>query len=278
LHIYLFGDIKQLPAVKDSPLYSNKQKSPLAKQGKHTFNSMQRAFILNTCHRQHDHQFLDILDHISDGTVTREDYDLLSVRFSHNLEETEKYSFKDAIRLYATKVEVDEFNLEKLSNLIDLDTNQLNPVARIPARHNCLAAKNASADEADGLESVLYLAKGCKIMLHQNLWTSKGLINGAFGRVVNILYEKDKEPPNDAPRIILCEFDDYTGSSLIPGSKIVPIKAELVTFQNINNVTCSRYQFPLCLAYACSVHKSQGMTLDKVYLSNMSAIKCFYFR
>lgn len=49
-----------------------------------------------------------------------------------------------------------------------------NPVLHCKAKHNCAKAKNAKADDAEGLEKVILLAEGAKVMLTCNLWTSKG--------------------------------------------------------------------------------------------------------
>ena len=47
------------------------------------------------------------------------------------------------------------------------------------AKHNHKEAQKAKSDDADGLENEVLLAEGAKVMLTCNLWTSKGLVNGA---------------------------------------------------------------------------------------------------
>lgn len=259
LHVLLLGDIKQLAPIKDNAFFSKRQQTLIGKEGKRIIDNFQRAFFLETCHRQQDGKFLEVLDNVSEGKTSLSDYNYLTSRFSLNVSLKERDSFLDAIRLFATKLEVRSYNLEKLSELKEPD-GQNAPVLKLQAKHNCSAAKTGSTEDAEGLEKVLYLAKGCKIMLRANLWTDKALCNGTVGKVHDIIYDST----GDLPSVILCEFDSYEGPSLIPGKKIVPIKPILRSWTDSKGNNCSRYQFPIVLCYACSIHKSQGITLDRV--------------
>jgi ATP-dependent exoDNAse (exonuclease V) alpha subunit len=176
----------------------------------------------------------------------------------------EEKSFDDVIRLFSTKDEVQQYNNFKLMNMKDGDGN-LVPIARVPAKHQGSKASTVSAEKANGLESVLYLARGTRIMLRTNLWVKKGLVNGAMGSVVDILYVNGNEPSNDAPSILMCKFDNYYGPGIGPDN-LVPIAPVVKTFTNSNGDQCSRQQFPVVVCYGCSIHKSQGLTLSKVKL------------
>jgi len=161
---------------------------------------------------------------------------------------------------------VEEKNLEKLGNLRCGISKDPVPIPCIPGKHNSLTAKNGSVDVAEGISSVLYLAKGCKIMLKSNLWTEMGLVNGAIGTVVDFVYNYGECSPNDSPRVILCNFPSYKGPCLDDcGLKnVIPLPAISKTWKSGNGASCTRIQFPITLAYACTIHKAQGLTLPQV--------------
>ena len=91
------------------------------------------------------------------------------------------------------------------------------------ARHS-RGAHAISSDNMGGLEPIVYLAKGAKVMLTMNLWTDVGLCDGALETVIDFIYSEEQQPPC-LPICVLVQFDEeYKGpsvSSTIPN--LVPI-------------------------------------------------------
>lgn len=99
-------------------------------------------------------------------------------------------------------------------------------------------------------------------MLTKNVWQSKGLYNGALGTVRAILCV-DGQQQEGLPRAVLVEFDDYIGPSIVPENNIVPIVPETIPFDPRSGKTGNIRQLPLVLGWAITMHKSQGLTLNR---------------
>ena len=158
-----------------------------------------------------------------------------------------------ALHLIPTVEAVVEYNVAKLQA-----SGQ--PIATIKAVHTGPNAAKAPANDAGGLEAVVCLATSARVMLTSNLWVDVGPVNGAMETVQAICY-RTRGPP-DLPAVMV-RFDSYSGPSFPDGT--VPI-TPLRRCWSSSGGQCSRLQLPLKLAWAVTIHKSQGLTLDNVVI------------
>jgi len=259
--IILVGDPGQLPPVADKPLYHSKPSCLLQEQGYlayFMFNTVVKLTInqrVQGCTPEQA-QFRDLLERLRTGDCNQDDWNLLLSRQPSMVKDIA--NFKDAVRLFYSNDEVANYNFEKLSALN-------HPIATINAVHSSNIAKKSTPDEMSGLEPVIFLAKGAHVMLTMNLWTDAGLCNGATGTVLDLIYATNQQPPN-LPIAVVVKFNDYRGPSItndIPGC--VPICPITVSSNGFGGVH-ERQQLPLKLAWAMTIHKSQGLTLTKAWI------------
>ena len=144
------------------------------------------------------------------------------------------------------------------------------PMAPVRAKHNDSEARKASSSTAQGLSAKTLLAKGSEMLLTVNLWNEVGLTNGTKCTVKYIIYAKDKygnqRKPPEVPDMVLVHVPQYEGPSFLDEPKIVPV-VPMERSWTSNKKTYTRTMIPLLPAYAMSIHKSQGMTLDKVRIN-----------
>jgi ATP-dependent DNA helicase PIF1 len=98
----------------------------------------------------------------------------------------------------------------------------------------------------------LELKKGALVMLTINISVENGLCNGSQGIVVG--------------------FDDVDGSPIVKftNRKVCTIRAN--GYQNHEYPTHVIHQVPLCLAWALTIHKTQGATLEQIEVDIGSSV------
>ena len=133
-----------------------------------------------------------------------------------------------------------------------------------------------SRSETGGLDYHILIKEGCRVMLTTNIDIADRLINGQMGTVIKIGLNEKTQKPN----IVYIKFDDSDAgknavtkhsNSFARDNNVVPIKPVLTKIKirpgKPSSPEIQRTQFPLTLAYACTVHKVQGLTLKKVVIS-----------
>ncbi|KAK3929432.1 ATP-dependent DNA helicase PIF6, partial [Frankliniella fusca] len=168
-------------------------------------------------------------------------------------------SFNHAVHLFQYVKETEACNKRKLLELG-------RPIIKIEAKNNNSYAKCSSDDLACNLQNYLEIAIGARVMLRSNLWTEGGLVNGCVGYVEDVIFCDELD--SASPSFIFVKFESYYGPTLENGC--VPI-TRIMKSWSVNNIHCTRFQFPLTLAYAITIHKCQGLTLRRMVLHFDSA-------
>ena len=259
--LILTGDPGQLPPVADKPLYHAKPSNDVGEQGYQAYHMFDKVVKLTVNQRvqgmtTEQVNFRDLLLRLRKGESTVDDWKLLLTRQPSNV--TNLCDFEDATRLFYSNEQVANYNHEQLTKLD-------HPVAHINARHSSALAKKISSDDFSGLEPLVFLAKGARVMLTMNLWSSVGLCNGATGTVVDIIFQNNHQPP-DLPIAVMVEFENYRGPVFDENRPMcIPICPITVSSQTEIGIH-ERQQLPLRLAWALTIHKSQGLTLPKAWI------------
>lgn len=289
--ILLFGDFGQLPPVMDKPLYkpeASLAQDGLSEQGRRVYEAITQSVTLETIFRQQGQDpkavaFRQALLHQREYQIQEDDYKLLQTRSWDKLSAEERTNFSMELHLLPTHALKDAFNGLRLASL-----NK--PVVKCKAKHSGVGAKQASDDDAGGLEKTVLLAEGARVMVTRNLWTSHGLVNGAQGTVRKIIYDPTATPGEDLPAVVLVQVNGYTGMSTLQSHAVgvlikssfdsgpacpsvggvedqclVPIVPATSQWE-ANGQQCSRRQLPLALAFGITIHKSQGLTLERAVI------------
>jgi ATP-dependent DNA helicase PIF1 len=240
------GDFLQLPPVAQR----GNQKS-FCFESEAWKRTMDASVNLQFVYRQRDALFVRILEEMRQGVCSEGSIDILSkrvVRFNGGGGDDDQDQNRDdqadikATKLFSLNRDVDRINEEELDKLIGE-----NVMFQAVDRGNCQywpqLKQNAAPD-------FLNLKVGAQVMLTINLDTDQKLCNGSRGVVVR--FEYDKETRENVPVVkFVCGKE----------SEVEPHKWKVVVE---GKVLASRTQIPLKLAWALSIHKSQGQTLDKV--------------
>jgi len=244
VRLLLFGDLHQLPPVVQEAEVAEHLESnfggpfffdvPALRDGAGT-----ALLELKQVFRQDDAQLIGVLDRIREGEADESDLELLNDRVSpiRTLGEGEQF-----VILTPTNAAANRINAAYLDAL--------------PGRAYAYEAGVTGdfSDSAQPTDSPLLLKAGAKVILLRND-PDRRWVNGTISRVSRlddkrVWVEVDGKEHEVEPAAWENRRYAYDQSA----QKIVETVAG--TFK----------QFPLRLAWALTIHKSQGLTLDKVYI------------
>lgn len=248
LQVILVGDFFQLPPISRRDGYDRgkiqeaMQEKIFVEQAKPQFAFSSSAWntlnpvvcYLSEQHRQDDGAFLEFLSAIRSGAVSERHRVLLSSRFAASVK-------NDTTELYSHNIDVDRINERELSKLPGgaalFSMESRGPENFVLAlKRGCLSPETLS------------LKVGARVMFTKNDVMAHKYANGTLGIVVG--------------------FSKETGSPLVKtnGGRTVSAEPEEWSFQDGGKILARLIQIPLRLAWAITVHKSQGMSLDGAHM------------
>ncbi len=241
VQVVLFGDLHQLPPIIDRELaehFNEFYQTPYFFSANVFKEDRFNFFCLKKNYRQREHEFLSLLNKIRTKTVSDTDLRLLNTRVDY----THSDQWAASITLVPTNATANAINLDRLHNL--------------PGREFLYEAEIEGDFDAPSYptETHLKLKVGAQVLMIKNDPEHRW-VNGNIGEVIELRHDSIKvrigHGVHDVGRMtwekIKYRHDDET-------KKIV------------SYVVGSFEQFPTKLAWAITIHKSQGLTFDRIVL------------
>ncbi|XP_066926640.1 uncharacterized protein [Clytia hemisphaerica] len=250
--LLLIGDFFQLPPIKQNSIYKTKLD--------YAWEEF-RLYELDEIVRQSgDSEFAALLNRLREGNHTQADIEKIQ-SFEHT--DTSEWP-ENFMKMYITNNLKDQQNEKSLKLLQDWN-NKRTSIAKDESRQKVTLNKYVPINKTAGLPKELTLCVGARVMLTINKDVEDKLINGSTGIVKHIQGLRDNKPCG----VIYVQFDSSLSGNKLKNPRLkgelktcVPILPEVKTFKTSKNIYVTRKQFPLIVAFATTIHKAQGSTLE----------------
>ena len=246
IQILFIGDLLQLP-----PVVKEKEWDYLAPyyQGIYFFNAKalqqnKPLYIeLEKIYRQSDNRFISLLNNLRDNAISKEDIELLNKYYKPSFQSNEKDGY---VYLTTHNRKADEKNSQALKKL---------------SGKSYLYNAEIEGDFSEyhyPLEYGLELKKGAQVMFIKNDYSGEQrYFNGKIGLVSKLSPEQIKISFNGGTPSVY--VDQYTWENK-------KYKLNKETNEIEENIVGTFSHYPLKLAWAITVHKSQGLTFQKAII------------
>jgi len=242
VQMLFIGDLYQLPpVVRDEHILKICYQSPFFFDSHAVKDIPLLTIELTKVYRQSDEKFLDILNAIRDGDVANINFDVLNESYDPDFKAgTESYVY-----LCSHNRMADEINQEKLAE-IDLTVKTYEAKLFGDFKENQFPN-----------EQFLELKVGAQVMFIRNDITGeKKYFNGKLGEITSLDDNEIKVVLDGSEREIVVKREVWEQK-----------KYFLDTEKNIKEEVLGSFeQFPIKLAWAVTIHKSQGLTFDNVII------------
>ncbi|MCB0662427.1 MAG: AAA family ATPase, partial [Saprospiraceae bacterium] len=247
VQMIFFGDLFQLPPVvasdAEAMLFNNFYESPYffsAQVFDHGYTM--EMLELHKVYRQENRYFLRLLDAIRTNRIDREDLEELNERYLPDFDLDDHY-----ITLSPRNYKVDQINERKLK---DLDTEEEVFFADVKGNFD---------PRLYPTEQALKLKLGAQVMFIKND-PEKSFVNGTIGKVVEFGTGTVKVEIKEEGKTKVIEVGKLDWEIL----KYVQGKEDEKSIDT--EVIGTFSQIPLRLAWAITIHKSQGKTFERVII------------
>lgn len=228
IRVILVGDFFQLGP------FSETEKPDWVFESASWKKSKMKVFNLKKIMRTSDKTFLDILGNIRKGKIDAKTKKFLTSKTRKNSESI------DVPRIFSRNHEVDAYN-KKILNSINA------PEIKISTQY--VGDKNAveRLKEQLVIAENIVIKKGALVMLRVNNF-QEGFVNGTVGTVIGL-----------SPDVLTIKKTS---------GEVIHVKKHIFEYIGVTGeVTAKAKNFPITLAWAITIHKSQGATLDKAIIS-----------
>lgn len=248
VQILFIGDLYQLPPVakpNEWELLNNYYNSPFFFDSLAVKEQTPLLIELNKIYRQKEESFVELLNKVRNNQMIKEDYERLNSRYIHSFQAgtEEKY-----ITLTSHNNQSDNINQVKLQKL------------STPAYTFAAKIEGDFPDNIYPAEANLVLKEGAQVMFIKNDVAEKRYFNGKIGVISKLA--------NDSITVNCDGQDIIVGEEVWENSKYTLNSS---TEQLEQKVMGRFFQYPLRLAWAITIHKSQGLTFDKIMIDAASS-------
>ena len=243
VQILCIGDLYQLPPVAQRPEWNILQEyyaSPFFFDSNIIKEQMPLLIELKTIYRQKDDSFVALLNKVRNNNLDKDDFEELHQRYYPTFRPLLEENY---ITLTSHNNQADQINSRELQKLI-APSYIYNAIIEGDFPENTYPAEGA-----------LVLKVGAQVMFLKNDVIQKRYFNGKIGVVKTL---------NNEEIIVECDgFEIYVSQETWENSRYVLNRAD----GKLEQETMGTFtQFPLRLAWAITIHKSQGLTFDNVMI------------
>jgi ATP-dependent DNA helicase PIF1 len=258
IQVIFCGDFYQLGPIGDQYELETKEYCFQSKKWFDIFPK-ENHIQLHTIFRQNDKDYIEILNEIREGSLSQKNIEILKKYVKRPYDETQ-HNNCHLTKLFPIRSRVDHINnlmFEKIEEPIQnynmiTQTNLTTFIETGKPFDEFTTSKceNLTFDEIrkeveqlianSNLQKELQLKKGAAVMCLTNLDLERGICNGSQGIIIDFINGKPK----------------------------VKFSNGIIEIISIHSIQSEEYpsiaigQYPLCLAWAMTIHKMQGATLD----------------